>query len=122
MPKQNRTYYACLRIISQNVLTTFLSFRHLLLFDYGKPEDGSDFTADDADANLVPELVEKVALPILHHEIAHCWDMLSTKETRNAVSATSLVTNYVPSSCEALAELLVTIHTRLSEAVAGIKV
>lgn len=95
---------------------------HLLLFDYGKPEDGSDFTADDADANLVPELVEKVALPILHHEIAHCWDMLSTKETRNAVSATSLVTNYVPSSCEALAELLVTIHTRLSEAVAGIKV
>ncbi|KAF2312321.1 hypothetical protein GH714_034199 [Hevea brasiliensis] len=87
-----------------------------------KKEDGSDLSPDDADSNLVPELVEKVAIPILHHEIAHCWDRLSTQETKNAVYATSLVTNYVPASSEALAELLVAIHARLADAVANIMV
>lgn len=93
-----------------------------MLFNYGLPEDGSDFSPDDADGNLVPGLVEKVAIPILHHEIAHCWDILSTRETKNAVSATSLVTNYVPASSEGLAELFVAIRTRLADAVADIKV
>ncbi|KGN52046.1 transcriptional repressor ILP1 [Cucumis sativus] len=95
---------------------------HSLLFNYGMPEDGSDFAPNDADANLVPELVEKVALPILHHEIAHCWDMLSTRETRNAAFATSLITNYVPPSSEALTELLVVIRTRLSGAIEDLTV
>ena len=93
-----------------------------MLFNYGMPEDGSDFAPNDADANLVPELVEKVALPILHHEIAHCWDMLSTRETRNAAFDTSLITNYVPPSSEALTELLVVIRTRLSGAIEDLTV
>ncbi|KAJ8759323.1 hypothetical protein K2173_006843 [Erythroxylum novogranatense] len=95
---------------------------HSLLFNYGLPEDGGDVNLDDADGNLVPELIERVAIPILHHEIAHCWDMLSLRETKNAVSATSLVINYVPASSEALADLLLAIHTRLADAVANIKV
>lgn len=90
-----------------------------MLFDYGLPQDGSDCAPDDDDdSNLVPGLVEKVALPILHHEIAHSWDMLSTRETKHAVAATTLVTNYVPASSEALAELLVAVRTRLADAVA----
>ncbi|XP_065868750.1 transcriptional repressor ILP1 [Euphorbia lathyris] len=95
---------------------------HSLLFNYGLPEDGSDPNSDDADGNLIPELIEKIAIPILHHEIAHCWDMLSTRETKNAVSATTLVINYVPSSSKALQELLVAIRTRLTDAVADIMV
>ncbi|ESQ40809.1 hypothetical protein EUTSA_v10012615mg [Eutrema salsugineum] len=95
---------------------------HQLLFDYGKPEDGDDFAPDDTDANLVPELVEKVAIPILHHQIVRCWDILSTRETRNAVAATSLVTNYVLSSSEALAELFAAIRSRLVEAIKAITV
>ena len=90
-----------------------------MLFNYGFPEDGS-FAPDDA--NLVPALVEKVALPLLHHEISHCWDILSTQETKNAVSATSLIIDYVPASSEALTELLITIRTRLSDAVTDIMV
>lgn len=93
-----------------------------MLLDYGLREDGSGFATDDADANLVPVLVEKVALPILHHKIVHCWDMLSTKETKNAVAATSLVTDYVPASSEALADLLVAIRTCLADAVANLMV
>lgn len=95
---------------------------HSLLFDYGVPENGSEFSPEDADADLVPGLVEKVALPILHHDIAHCWDMLSTRETKNAVSATSLIINYVPASSEALKELIATIHDRLAEAVSDLVV
>ena len=89
---------------------------HSLLFNYGLPEDGKDLDTDDADANLVPTLgvVEKVALPILHHEIAHYWDMFSTQETRNAVSATT--------SSEALKKLLRALRTRLAEAVGSIMV
>ncbi|XWS16626.1 hypothetical protein CRYUN_Cryun34aG0106200 [Craigia yunnanensis] len=97
------------------------AFMHSLLFNYGFPEDGS-FAPDDADANLVPALVEKVALPVLHHEISHCWDMLSAQETKNAVSATSLIIAYLPASSEALAELLVTIRSCLSDAVTDIMV
>ncbi|KAG2300773.1 hypothetical protein Bca4012_012495 [Brassica carinata] len=95
---------------------------HGLLFDYGKPEDDDDFAPDDTDANLVPELVEKVAIPKLHHQIVRCWDILSTRETRNAVAATTLVTNYVPASSEALAELFAAIRSRLVEAIAAIAV
>ncbi|GAB2285019.1 hypothetical protein Dimus_019475 [Dionaea muscipula] len=95
---------------------------HSFLFDYGVPPDGSDFSPDDADANLVPGLVEKIALPILHYDIAYCWDMLSTRETKNAVSATSLVVNYVPASSEALKELISAIHSRLSDAIADLVV
>ncbi|KAK6921788.1 GCF, C-terminal [Dillenia turbinata] len=95
---------------------------HSLLFNYGLPEDRDDFRPDDADADLIPGLVEKVALPILHHEIAHCWDMLSTRETKNAVSATNLIINYVPASSEALRDLLAVILTRLTEAVSNLVV
>ncbi|KAL6193011.1 hypothetical protein ACLB2K_034096 [Fragaria x ananassa] len=94
---------------------------HELLENYGVPEDGSDFASDDADANLIPALVEKVALPILHHQIVHCWDILSPRETKNAVAATSLVTDYVSSS-EALEDLLVAIRTRLADAVSKLMV
>lgn len=96
-------------------------FRHVLLENYGVPEDGSDFASDDADANLIPALVEKVALPILHHQIVNCWDILSTRETKNAVAATSLVTDYVSSS-EALEDLLAAIRTRLADAVSKLTV
>eukprot|EP00268_Persea_americana_P020358 TRINITY_DN20554_c0_g2_i1.p1 TRINITY_DN20554_c0_g2~~TRINITY_DN20554_c0_g2_i1.p1 ORF type:complete len:962 (-),score=250.21 TRINITY_DN20554_c0_g2_i1:159-3044(-) len=93
---------------------------HSLLFDYGLPKNRAEFDPDDADADLIPQLVEKVALPVLHHEIAHCWDLLSTRVTRNAVSAMSLVVTYVPASSEALQELLATIHSRLADAVSNL--
>ncbi|XP_074269635.1 transcriptional repressor ILP1 [Silene latifolia] len=103
--------------------TDFFDMRwHSLLFDYGVPADGSEFSSDDVDANLIPGLVEKVALPILHHDIAHCWDMLSGRESKNAVSATSVIINYVPISSEALKELIATIRARLAEAVANLVV
>lgn len=95
---------------------------HSLLFNYGLPEDGDDFSSGDVDSDLVPKLVEKIALPILHHEIVHCWDMFSTHETRNAVSATGLVINYVPAASDALGELIVAIRSRLTDAVTTLTV
>ncbi|PSS13415.1 Transcriptional repressor like [Actinidia chinensis var. chinensis] len=94
---------------------------HSLLYNYGI-EDENNIGPDDADADLIPQLVEKVAVPILHHEIAHCWDMLSTRETRNAVSATDLVVRYVPASSQALVELVAVLHDRLADAIANLVV
>ncbi|XP_027345882.1 transcriptional repressor ILP1 [Abrus precatorius] len=95
-----------------------------LLFTYGFPEDGKDFVPDDGDVDLelVPNLVEKVALPILHYEISHCWDMLSQQETVNAITATKLIVQHVSHESEALADLLVSIRTRLADAVANLTV
>ena len=104
------------------LLSFFGGYRHSLLFNYGLSEDGNDFSPDDADANLVPELVERVALPILHHELAHCWDIFSTRETKNAVSATNLVIRYIPASSEALGELLAVVHKRLYKALTNFMV
>ncbi|KAK2971528.1 hypothetical protein RJ640_017897 [Escallonia rubra] len=95
---------------------------HSLLFTYGLPEDESTISQEDADANLVPALVEKVAIPILHHEIAHCWDTLSTRQTKFAVSATHLVFSYVPLSSKALGELVAVLRDRLADAVANLMV
>lgn len=94
--------------------------RHSLLFDYGL--NSEEFSADDADANLVPHLVEKVALPILHHQVANCWDVLSTAETKNAVSASSLIATYDLASSQAFSELLVVVRKRLAEVVADLVV
>jgi len=76
------------------------------LFTYGLPEDGKDFVQDDGDADLelVPNLVAKVALPILHYEISHCWDMLGQQETVNAIAATKLIVQQVSHESEALAD------------------
>lgn len=92
------------------------------MFTYGLPEDGKDVHDGDVDLELVPNLVEKVALPILHFEISHCWNMLSQQETVNAIAATKLIVQHVSHESEALAELLVSIRTRLADAVANLMV
>ncbi|CAI9278140.1 unnamed protein product [Lactuca saligna] len=95
---------------------------HELLFNYGQPEEESKIDPDDADVNLVPDLIEKVAIPILQHEIGQCWDTLSTMETKNAVSATNLVFRYVPLSSKPVTDLVAVLRDRLSHAVADLMV
>ncbi|CAI9096290.1 OLC1v1032392C1 [Oldenlandia corymbosa var. corymbosa] len=91
---------------------------HSLLFDYSAPDDADA----DADANLIPDLVEKVAIPILHHQLEKCWDMLSTRETRYAVSATTLVFGYVSASSEALGKMVAALRDRLADAVTNLTI
>ncbi|KAF3326679.1 hypothetical protein FCM35_KLT08309 [Carex littledalei] len=79
---------------------------HKELFDYGLLELKVDDSKEDSDMNLIPDLVEKVALPIFHHEIAHCWDVFSTKQTQNAVSSGKMLISYFSPSTKALHELL----------------
>ncbi|GER29854.1 GC-rich sequence DNA-binding factor-like protein [Striga asiatica] len=97
---------------------------HSLLFNYGRPEDENKSseadTGDDADANIIPELVEKLAIPILHHQLAYCWDILSTRETKFAVSAINLVIGYVDLSSSGLGELVNVLRDRLTKAVADL--
>ncbi|KAL2519137.1 GC-rich sequence DNA-binding factor-like protein [Abeliophyllum distichum] len=96
---------------------------HSLLFNYGLPEDETKIDPDDdADANLIPELVGKLAIPILHHQLAFCWDILSTRETKYAVSAMNLVFRYVDLSSSDLGKLVAVLRDRLTDAVANLMV
>ncbi|KAK6133810.1 hypothetical protein DH2020_032521 [Rehmannia glutinosa] len=99
---------------------------HSLLFNYGLPEDENEISeadaAADADANIIPELVEKLAIPILHHQLAYCWDILSTRETTYAVSAMNLVIRYVDLSSSALGDLITVLRDRLTKAVTDLMV
>ncbi|XP_020589753.1 transcriptional repressor ILP1 [Phalaenopsis equestris] len=95
---------------------------HKVLLDYGSIGGKIDFEPDDKDANLIPILVEKVALPILHHDIAHCWNLFSTQRTENAVFAMNLIISYVSPTSKALLELLEVVCSRLTEAVANISI
>ncbi|TVU44212.1 hypothetical protein EJB05_03648, partial [Eragrostis curvula] len=92
-----------------------------VLFDYGRENNQSEADADP-DEDLLPALVEKVALPILHHRIKHCWDVLSTQSTKNAVNAVTMVITYLPTSSEALHQLLASVKSRLADAIADISV
>ncbi|KAK7362408.1 hypothetical protein VNO77_04519 [Canavalia gladiata] len=120
--------YVRLELLRWDPLRKGVDFQEMkwykLLFTYGLPEGGKDFVHDDGDVDLelVPNLVEKVALPILHYEISHCWDMLSQQETVNAIAATKLIVQHVSHESEALADLLVSIRTRLADAVANLTV
>ncbi|KAL3829857.1 hypothetical protein ACJIZ3_018659 [Penstemon smallii] len=101
--------------------------KHSLLFDYGLPEDETTMNENeaqaDADADLIPDLVDKLAVPILRHQLAFCWDMLSTRETKYAVSAVKLVVRYVDLSSSTLgSELVAVLHDRLTNAVADLMV
>ncbi|CAN4121906.1 unnamed protein product [Withania somnifera] len=96
---------------------------HNSLFNYGLPPEGeSEISADDTDANLIPQLVEKLAIPILHNQLANCWDMLSTSETACAVSAIRLVLRYGPFSGSAVSNLVAVLRDRLADAVSNLKV
>ncbi|RZB52924.1 Transcriptional repressor ILP1, partial [Glycine soja] len=102
--------YVRLELLRWDPLHKGLDFQEMkwykLLFTYGLPEDGKDFVQDDGDADLelVPNLVAKVALPILHYEISGCWDMLGQQETVNAIAATKLIVQQVSHESEALAD------------------
>ncbi|PAN43962.1 hypothetical protein PAHAL_9G006900 [Panicum hallii] len=93
---------------------------HKVLFDYGAQDDESASGSNDTD--VVPVLVEKVALPILHHRIKHCWDVLSTQSTENAVDAVRMVIGYLPTSSKDLHQLLACVKSRLTQAIADLSV
>ncbi|XP_062213058.1 transcriptional repressor ILP1-like [Phragmites australis] len=103
--------------------TDFLDMEwNKVLFNYGVQDNESAGDPSDADLNLIPVLVENVALPILHHRIKHCWDILSTQRTKNAVDAIIMVIDYLPTSSKGLHQLLATVNSRLTESIANLSV
>jgi GC-rich sequence DNA-binding factor len=100
--------------------TNFLAMDwHKVLFDYGVQNEADP---NDPDVDLVPALVEKVALPILQHRIKHCWDVLSTRSTENAVNAVHMIIDYLATSHKGLHQLVASVKSRLADAIADISV
>ncbi|KAL2631116.1 hypothetical protein R1flu_015802 [Riccia fluitans] len=118
--------YVRLELLEWDPLYSDAGFSNMLwyrqLYEYGMPPNGQELDPNDKDADLVPKLVEKVAFPVLHHEIVHCWDRLSSQGTRNAVAAVTDILIYVPATSDSLQELLEAFRSRMAEAVAAIEV
>lgn len=119
------TPYVRLELLNWDPLHETTSFFDMqwtnVLVGYGvQDEDSAD--PNDLDLNLIQVLAEKVALPVLHHRIKHCWDILSTQRTQHAVEATFMVINYVPVTSKALHQLLAMVCSRLTEAIADVSV
>ncbi|KAI3836926.1 hypothetical protein MKW98_005259 [Papaver atlanticum] len=86
-------------VFSQNrdVSATSCYLKHSLPFVYGSlPAHGGVFNRDDADANFVPGLVEKVALPLLHlrdHNVPAASVLLRLHSLLSAIHCTDAVAN-----------------------------
>ncbi|CAM9137754.1 unnamed protein product [Ectocarpus sp. 8 AP-2014] len=79
------------------------------LFDFSgdiPPPDSAGYGADeDPDQNLVPQLVEKVALPLVAERLSTAYDAMSRRQTACLVSAVSEILVYDPTE-ESLKTLL----------------
>eukprot|EP00775_Hariotina_reticulata_P001896 gene1896-2230_t len=90
---------------------------YLQLFEYGLlPAAGSDGAppaaaaavagGEDADSNLVPQLVESLILPLALSLSARCWDPFQVAQSRAVVSLVSDLFVYVSADKEDMAQLL----------------
>ncbi|CAL4937154.1 unnamed protein product [Urochloa decumbens] len=120
------TPYVRLELLKWDPLHEMIDFYdmdwHKVLFDYGTQNKEIKSASVSKDAHVIPVLVEKVALPILHHRIKHCWDVLSTQRTENAVDAITMVISYLSTSSEDLHQLLASVKSRLTQAIADLSV
>ena len=85
------------------------------VFDYGAT-DGA-FEDGDADANLLPKLVEHIVVPIVAEAVESWWDPRDSSQSRALASTLRDVFVYVePSANEEAKELVMTVQRRLKKA------
>ncbi|CAM9801776.1 unnamed protein product [Scytosiphon promiscuus] len=91
----------------EGVLERFEWYRRLFDFsgDIPPPESAGYGPDEDPDQNLVPQLVEKVALPLVAERISTAYDAMSRRQTACLVSAVSEILVYDPAE-ESLKTLL----------------
>ncbi|KXZ48179.1 hypothetical protein GPECTOR_30g275 [Gonium pectorale] len=88
------------------------------LFEYGmgSAAGGGPAPEDDPDADLVPQLVRKLVLPLALHWIERCWDVLNVSHTRCVAALASELLVYVPAEEERMVELLAVLRGSLEAA------
>ncbi|KAL4419512.1 hypothetical protein ABPG77_002298 [Micractinium sp. CCAP 211/92] len=90
------------------------------LFDYGMPQDPSLLDPNDPDANLVPQLVQKLVLPMAKQLLTAVWSPYSRRQSRAAAAMLADLMVYVPAEEEALVELVAMVQGKLEAAVEGL--
>ncbi|KAL4451797.1 hypothetical protein ABPG75_007459 [Micractinium tetrahymenae] len=90
------------------------------LFDYGMPQDPSLLDPNDPDANLVPQLVQKLVLPLAKQLLTSVWSPYSRRQSRAAAAMLADLLVYVPAEEEALVELVALVQGKLEAAVEGL--
>ncbi|KAF8061109.1 TOC34 [Scenedesmus sp. PABB004] len=96
------------------------------LFEFGlaPPQNGGAAAAPppgaaDADANVVPQLVESLVLPLALHLVSRCWDPCCPAQSRAVLALVSDLFVYVPSDRDDMAQLLAATTAALEGAAGG---
>jgi hypothetical protein len=71
----------------------------------------------ESGANLLSKFLFQVALPILNHLLAHCWDPQSSDRTARTAAAVSEILIYVPPESEAVREMLSAVQAKIADVV-----
>eukprot|EP00903_Cladosiphon_okamuranus_P007275 g7051.t1 len=102
----------------EGILERFEWYRRLFDFsgDIPPPESAGYGPDEDPDQNLVPQLVEKVALPLVAERLSAAYDAMSRQQTACLVSAVSEILVYDPAE-ESLKTLLGAAREALQAAV-----
>ncbi|KAI3437850.1 hypothetical protein D9Q98_000296 [Chlorella vulgaris] len=90
------------------------------LFDYGMAHDPASLDHDDPDANLVPQLVQKLVLPLAKQLLAGVWSPYSRRQSRAAAAMLADLLVYVPADDEALQEVMRQAQSKLEAAVGAL--
>ncbi|GAB4819481.1 hypothetical protein N2152v2_006527 [Parachlorella kessleri] len=90
------------------------------LFDYGMGPDPAAADPEDPDANLIPQLVQKLVLPLARHLLESVWDPFSARKSRAAAGMLEDLLVYVPAEDEGLQGLLRLVQSRLESAIASV--
>eukprot|EP00898_Chlorokybus_atmophyticus_P003611 jgi/Chlat1/4250/Chrsp27S04319 len=89
------------------------------LFDYGLHTEGAAKPdPDDADSELVPHLVEHIAVPAISYVVEKCWDPRSVSQSEAVSAAVKELLIYVPAESDAMQEVLNMVRSRLTQTIA----
>ena len=88
---------------------------YLDLFDYGMPTQEDEMSStDDADANLVPALIEKLLVPVVDHAVRVCWEPSSVEQSQRLSAVMKEMLIYLePVECSAMSDLLTSVKKKL---------
>ncbi|GFR43325.1 hypothetical protein Agub_g4394, partial [Astrephomene gubernaculifera] len=92
------------------------------LFEYGMNVTAADGSGvgggeDDPDADLVPQLVRKLVLPLALHWVERCWDVRNVAHTRTVAALAAELLVYLPAEEPRMADLLTGLRSSLEAAV-----
>ncbi|GAX80972.1 hypothetical protein CEUSTIGMA_g8407.t1 [Chlamydomonas eustigma] len=92
------------------------------LFDYGCGPSALPLAEDDADGELVPQLVRKLVLPVALNMLERCWSASNLTQTKAAAALLGDLFVYIPAEEERMQNALSIVVSKLEKAVSEVSI